>query len=97
MKIIRVPIGIHIIAILMVCAFITGCVEVTPPAGEQETSAYGPVSQGSGDMKDLVKGQNQTVTPPVQSPVHQISREQLSRFLLLHLKHHYHRLKTNRL
>lgn len=62
---VRVPIGIHIIAILMVCAFFTGCVEVTPPTGEQNASAYGPVSQGSGDMKDLVKGQNQTT--PVQT------------------------------
>lgn len=68
MKIIRVPICIQIIAILMLCAFITGCVEVTPPTGEQEASSYGPVSQGSGDMKDLVKDQNQTMTPPVQSP-----------------------------
>ena len=65
MKRVRVPISILIIAILMVCAFFTGCVEVTPPTGEQNASAYGPVSQGSGDMKDLVKGQNQTT--PVQT------------------------------
>lgn len=90
---VRVPIGIHIIAILMVCAFFTGCVEVTPPTGEQNASAYGPVSQGSGDMKDLVKGQNQTT--PVQTSGQ--SSQQGTLQILLRPKPCYLRLKMDHL
>ena len=44
--------------LLITLSLITGCVEVAPPSGEQNASAYGPANTG-GSMKDLVKDQGQ--------------------------------------
>lgn len=57
MNIRMLQICIFIITSLIIGTMLSGCVEVTPPSGEQEVSAYGPSSTG-GDLKDLAKGEN---------------------------------------
>ena len=52
--------GVLIFLSLLFFTIITGCVEVTPPSGQQETGSYG--METGGDMKDLVKNQ-QTTSP----------------------------------
>ncbi|HOJ96372.1 MAG TPA: hypothetical protein PK024_05985 [Methanospirillum sp.] len=69
MNIIRIFPVILILIILFVIICLSGCVEVTPPTGQQEAQAYGPVSQGNGEMKDLVKAYNQTGTSAGQSHI----------------------------
>ncbi len=69
MNVIRVFPAILILIILSVSVCLSGCVEVTPPAGQQEAQAYGPVSQGNGDMKDLITAYNQSGTPGSQSQI----------------------------
>lgn len=72
----RVQIFLYIITILLVSFCICGCVEVTPSSGGNNADSYVPVSQGDGDIKDMIKDQNQApatqeqaqVTPEQSSP-----------------------------
>lgn len=52
---------ILVIASLLCMTYMTGCVEVTPPSGQQEAEAYGPLTT-TGDIKDLVNN-----TKPVET------------------------------
>jgi len=56
-----------IIVSLVTGIMLTGCVEVAPPSGQENASAYGLASNGGGDMKDLVEDSNQSSPDQAQT------------------------------
>lgn len=65
----EVYICLYTITILFLIVVITGCVEVTPPAGGNHVESYGPASHEKTDMKDMVKDQEQPPATKVKSKV----------------------------
>ena len=65
----EVYICLYTITILFLIVVITGCVEVTPPAGGNHVESYGPASHEKTDMKDIVKDQEQPPATKVKSKV----------------------------
>lgn len=58
---------ILVIASLLCLTYLSGCVEVTPPTGQQEAEAYGPLTT-TGDIKDLVNNTKPAETTDSSSP-----------------------------
>ena len=57
---------ILVIASLFCMTYMSGCVEVTPPSGQQEAEAYGPLTT-TGEIKDLIKSDKSAETSDTSS------------------------------
>jgi len=55
---------IVIIILLIWCTLFSGCVEVTPPSGQNNAQSYGPTSQENANIKNLIKDQNASSSNP---------------------------------